>query len=131
MKTLARLVYRHRDPILYRILFGFSVWYFLECLLLLFRGDGLWLNYLWTAALVEFYLAAVAVYAYETYIHPRNRWGHWIAIFWFAAFLLTILLITFRSEAISSLENAALVIKVSSVVIFIWFLKEYRKRHPR
>ena len=130
MKSLAGLVYRHRkvlEPFLYRLLFGFTLWYLTESALLLFRERGVFLTLLWANALVEVYLAAVAIYAYETFIHPKNRWGHWLVILWLSALVLTVSLVLFRPAILASVSAAALVVKVAGVVILIWLTKEIRR----
>lgn len=131
MRMVAELeqwIYRNRhslEPFLYRVLSLFTTWYAIEVLLLLFYRRGLILSFQFAKdVLAEPYFVAIAVYSYETFVHPKNRWGHAFAWAWAIALTSTGVITIVRPETFVSIDRAFLVLKVALVVLSLWVTKK-------
>ncbi|MDP2676333.1 MAG: hypothetical protein Q8O83_01470 [bacterium] len=111
----------YADRIIFYIFAVFSIWYWLECVYLVYTGHGIYLTFLYASEVFyDFYFTLLTGYAVLTLFYKRRRWGHmfvalwvgtWIGVVWFG-------LHTPIGEA-----QRALIDKAAGMVVLIYFVR--------
>lgn len=100
---------------------AFSLWYWLECVCLLYFGHGIRLSILYASdVFYDFYFALLTGYALLTFLYKRKRWGHVFVFLWVGTWVFVLISGTERS--FGELEHA-LIHKITGMVLIIFFVR--------
>lgn len=112
-----------------------SLWYWLECVFLLYKGHGIFLTLIYASEVIyDFYFALLTGYALITFLYKRKRWGHIFVFLWLGTWI--VVYISGLNRTFGELEQA-LIHKITGMVLIIFFVRfsskimEARKRYEK
>lgn len=111
------------DKAIFYIFATFSLWYWIECVLFLFIGHGMFMSLLYASEVYyDFYFTALTGYALITFFYTRRRWGSVFIVLWAVTWIVVCMGKYFFSFSFGELEGA-LLDKITGMVFLVFFVR--------